>query len=179
MTRRDSGRDDEDRREDGGDRWEDERRPHGIIRSLLELLREMDERGERTRTGHSRPGSHTSVDYSISIGDLSTSDDDDPFETWWARRDEDEDGSDGPPDDGRPTDAHVTTRETEAGLVVAADLPGVGAEGVDARLDEDDGALVIDAGGGSSTRLPLESEGWSIVDSRLSNGILEVELRRD
>lgn len=179
MTRRDPGGDDGDRRDDDDDRRDDGGRPRGIIWSLLELLREMDERGERSRTGHSRPGGHTSVDYSISVRDLSSSGDDDPFGTRWTRRDPDEAGTDGPSDDGRAADVHVTARETAEGLVVAADLSGVGAEGADAWLDDDADALVIDAGGARSTRLPIESAGWRIADSRLSNDILEVELRRD
>lgn len=178
MTRRDPRGDDRDRRDDHDGRGDDGDHPRGIIWSLIELLREMDERDERSRTGRSRPGGHTSVDYSISVTDLSSSDDDDPFETWWTRRDADEAGTDSPSDDGQAADAHVTTRETDGGLVVVADLPGVGVESADAWLDEDADALVIDVGGGRSTRLPLESDGWSIVDSHLSNGILEVELRR-
>lgn len=173
----DPGRDDDERREDESHRA-DERRPRGIIRSLLELLREMDERGERTRRGQGRPGGHTSVDYSISVGDLSSAAGEDPFETWWSRRDAASAGDAGPADDG-PTDVHVTTRETPDGLVVVADLPAGDADGVDTRLEEDAGVLLIAAGGGSEARLPLDDEGWHIVDSRLANGILEVTLRRD
>ena len=148
--------------------------PRGIIRSLLDLLQEMEERGERTRTGHTRPGPNTSVDYSISIGDLGGSDDADPPRYESAAPDGRRAGS-----DEEALDAHVTSRETPEGLVVAADLPGVDESDVESRLDPDAEELVIEVGGRDAARLPLESDGWRVVDSRFANGVLEVELRRD
>ena len=148
--------------------------PRGIIRSLLDLLQEMEERGERTRSGHTRRGRHTSVDYSINIGDLGGSDDASPFqfESGGSNRGRARSGEETP-------DAHVTTRETPEGLVVAADLPGVDESDVDTRLHPAADELVIEVAGRDAARLPLESDGWTVVDSRFVNGVLEVELSRD
>lgn len=144
--------------------------PRSLIRSLLALLSEMEARGERERRGRSRLGRHTSVDYSIGIGDLTGAGGADPLEP----------SADEGAGAGTPTsDYHVTTREVEGGIVVAADLPGVDAGEVETRLEPEADALVVEVSGTVAARLPLESEGWTVVDDRFANGVLEVELRRD
>lgn len=166
MTRRD------DRDGDDG-AGPDEDRPRSLIRSLLDLLREMEERGEHTRTGHSRPGPRTSVDYSVSIGGLGGPDESRPSagdERTPGRADRSEEST---------SEALVTTRETPGGLIVAADLPGVDDTDVESRLDPEASELVIEVAGRDEARLPLDSNGWTVVDSRFANGVLEVELRRD
>ena len=168
--------DDRDERSGPGDADE----PRGLIRSLLALLQEMEERGEGTRLGHSETP-HTSVDFSVSVGGLGGPGhpkrfgvSDRPNRGRDARSDE------GTADvDDATEEPHVTTRETADGLVVAADLPGVDESEVETRLEPDDEVLVIEISGSDAARLPLESEGWSVVDSRFSNGVLEVELHRD
>ena len=148
--------------------------PSGIIRSLLALLREMEERGERTRSGHARPGRNTSVDFSVSVGGLGDVDGGDPFGAGGDRA-----GQRTDPSDESTPDPHVTTRETADGMVVAADLPGVDEADVETRIDPEAEVLIIEVGGRDAARLPLQSEGWTVVDSRFSNGVLEVELGRE
>lgn len=168
MTDRDEpGRsEDRDDSEDGKSR--------SLIRSLLAMLREMEERDEQERPGRPRPGPFTSVDCSIDIGDLSEST---QGAEWRA-------GTGAPPEGVRGSagggpDYRVTSRETSDGLVVVADLPGVDAADVRPRLDHDAAALVVDVAGDEATRHPLGSDGWGVVDSRFANGVLEVELSRD
>ena len=148
--------------------------PSGIIRSLLALLQEMEERGERTRSGHARPSRNTSVDFSVSVGGLGDVSGGAPF---GAGEDRAGQRTDSP--DESTSDPHVTTRETADGMVVAADLPGVVEADVETRLDPEAEVLVIVVEGRDAARLPLQSEGWTVVDSRFSNGVLEVELARE
>ena len=193
MTRRSGADDPEDRddrdvgddedRERGGREGPGEPRdadePRGLIRSLLDLLQEMDERGERTRSGHSRPGPHTSVDFSVSVGGLDDREGGIPFGTDADRAGRRDERADAKGHDEPTAEPHVTTRETADGIVVASDLPGVQESEVETRLDHGADVLVIEVGGRDAARLPLQSEGWTVVDSRFSNGVLEVELERD
>ena len=62
------------------------------------------------------------------------------------------------------------------GLLVVVDLPGPPAEAPEVRLAEPD-RLVVEPDAGGTIDIPLETEGWRIVDQRFANGVLEVELR--
>lgn len=151
----------------------DEDAPRSLIRSLLALLREMDERGERKRSDGSHRGPRTPGDYSISIGDPIGSGRTDPPWAGTGRADVERASPGGP-----EPDYHVATRETDGGVVVVADLPRVGPGDVDAHVDPDDPALVVDVAGTEAARHPLESGAWTLLDRRFANGVLEVELRR-
>lgn len=172
----DDDRSTDDRRPGDGradDRTDDvpERRPGGFvgsIRRFLDTLAEMETRGESVRKGSTSAG-NTWIDYTIRIGALV---DDDPR-------------SGRSPSAGSPSGAASTSgasasstptsvRETDDGVVVHLDLPGVAGEtvatGVDGRT------LVIGVGDAIHERVSLPRAGLTVVEGSYRNGVFEVHL---
>lgn len=135
----------------------DEDRPTGLVRAILDLLADLDERGERTGRGR-WSGERADVDYSVEIGGL-----DDFSEA--SRRDV-------------PGASTITTRTFDDEVVVVADLPNVRSEDVSARVAPDDG-VTIGIDGYVVERVPLDEEGWSVADVTVNNDVVEVRLTRD
>lgn len=136
----------------------DEDRPTGLVRAILDLLADLDERGERTGRGRWSSG-RADVDYSVEIGGL-----DDFSEA--SRLDE-------------PGASAITTRTFDDEVLVVADLPNVRSEDVSARVAPDDGAVTIGIDGYVVERVPLDEEGWSVADVTVNNDVVEVRLTRD
>lgn len=153
---------------DGGDD-----RPTGVVRALLELLAEMDERGERRRTGR-WSNERTSVDYSVSIGSLDrafTQGGD--VERTGARAG----GERTAGVDDAWVDA-VAVRERDDGLLVVADLPGDREGDVSVDVDESAGSVVVVVDGVVG-RIPLRDGDWTVADVSCNNDVLEVTLVDD
>lgn len=133
-------------------------RPRGIIRALLEMLAEMEERNERTNQGR-WSGDRTTVDYSVSISGLGEAP-----------------GTGG--NDERETPA-ITTRQVDDGMLVAADLPGVREGDVTVEIDRDKRAVTIATHGDVLGRVPLDDGDWTVVDVSVNNDVMEVRLARE
>lgn len=142
----------------------DDERPRGILRAILELLAEMDERDEREGHGH-WSGDRTSVDYSVSVGSI-----DDAFGPLPSEPSESADEREPGP---------ITTREFEDETLVAADLPGVRSEDVAVDVDQEDGAAAISVAGEFVGQVPLDDGGWTVDDVSVNNDVLEVWLSRE
>lgn len=86
--------------------------------------------------------------------------------------------ADGSPDSTRPspTDAPVSTRETDEGLLVVATLPGVAEVDLSTDLDREVGVLALGVDGEVVDRVPLEDGGWTISDVSFNDGVFEVTL---
>ena len=150
------------------------------FREFLELLRSLDEAEERRGGGHVR-GDRSRIDYDVSIGTGFG------IENLRDRPD----GRRGRPRDGRPhrrsqrgrrpegeSEYHVTTREEEDGIVVIADLPGVGADELTVGFERHGETLVVavedEPVGQVSLPWPAKAE-WS----SFNNGVLEVHLGKE
>lgn len=133
-------------------------RPEGLIRSILALLAEMDEAGERTN--HGRWIGHRSVvDYEVSLGGLGDS-------LGW----DDRTGSDTPP---------IATRRVADGMLVAVDLPDVQPEDVSVELDRHEGTLVLTVENEVIGHAPLEAGGWSIEAISINNDVMTIRLTNE
>ena len=132
----------------------DDRRdvPLGFVLRLLDVLAEMEQRDKRRRRGRGRLGDNVTYGYDVSIG----------LESVPER-----------------TDAMglVTTRSTEDGRVVVADLPGVDPAAVDIHVDRESGTLHLRIDGEPVERVPLLDGDAEVAESSVTNGILEVRLR--
>jgi HSP20 family molecular chaperone IbpA len=142
----------------------------GTLAKLLDLLTEMDTdaRGEGTRRGRwSRERS--GVDYTLSTGGAGI------------RGGVDDSGEFGfgPPASGERPEPNVTTRETDGGVLVVADLPGVDASDVSLGIDQTANAFTLGVGGEVVGRIPVDDGDWVVTDASFANGILEVRLRAD
>lgn len=136
----------------------DDDRPEGIFRAILRLLEEMDARDGRTRGGRWADG-RTSVDYSFSIGSL------------------DETLGMGSPDE---PEAHIlTTRETDDGILIAADLPRVRPEDVSVDLDRDVRTVTITVDNHVVGRFPLDDGDWTVTDVSFNNEVMEVKVAHE
>lgn len=149
-------------------------RPTGVVRALLELLAEMDERGERRRTGR-WSNERTSVDYSVSIGSLDRALARGGDGEWMDSVGDESEQVDGVDDAG--VDA-VAVREREDGLLVVADLPGDREGDVSVEVDETAGTVVV-AVDGVVGRIPLRDGDWTVADVSCNNDVLEVTLVDD
>jgi len=159
--------------------------PRDVIRSLLELLRELEERDEPTRPDRPRQGPPSSADRAVSIEGFHTPGGDGPGEPRRGdgrnrrRGGHGRDQSRGGPASG----VHVDTRETREGLLVVVDL--LGGEGtvdgapVDARIDRATDELVLDQAGRERARIGLEPDRWVVDDRRTTNGVVEITLRHE
>lgn len=159
---------DDDRVDDDG--------PLGSLLELLEMLAEMEERGERRRDGRLDIGG-TSVDFSVGIGTL----DDLADRGGRGPRDSGDRSSGGGERDGDAAaddGAHVDVRRTEAGATVVADLPDVDAGAVDVAVDEGADRLRILVDGEPVGTAPLSGEELSVTDATVRNEVLEVRLER-
>lgn len=141
-------------------------RRKGTLAKLLDLLTEMEARGERTRSGR-WSGDRFDVDYTVSTGNLGGFGDLGSF-------DPDALGS-GPGSEERPS-PNVTTRETEEGVLVVADLPGVDAADVSLGIDRARNAFTLEVGDEIVGRVPVDDGEWVVADASFTNGVLEVHL---
>lgn len=145
-------------------------RPNGVIQAILDLLAEMDERGDRVGRGR-WADDRFSVDYSVSIGGL-----DEAFGPGGrGPRDPPDSGSRKAPDAGG--DPAITVREFGDEMLIVADLPNVRAEAVDVERDEQ--TVVITAEGDVLGRVPIDDEGWEVVDVSFNNDVMEARLTRE
>lgn len=143
------------------DETEDETGVLGRLRSLVELLAEMDDRDERLRTGEGTRRGTVGVDYgySVRVGGAVN----------------------GPP--RAPTgDARSVLTDVRYGdgyCVVTADLPGVEEGEASAALDERAGVLELLVGGEPIDRIPLRYAGATITDVTFNNRILQARVEFD
>lgn len=155
-------------------------RPNGIIRAILNLLAEMDERDERSGRGH-WSGDRTSVDYSISVGSLDDAMNLGPPEdrgpAWWDEPPEARDRGTGGTDEWAP--GPITTRTYGDEMLVAADLPDVRAENLDVAVNEDEGTVTIDVDGDRMGEVPIDDGDWSVAEVSVNNDVVEVLLTRE
>lgn len=69
----------------------------------------------------------------------------------------------------------VTVRETDGGLLVVADLPGVEADDITVGINEERTELVVGVGTEQLDRIPLPSSAVD-VESKFQHGVLELRL---
>lgn len=133
---------------------DDDRRdvPLGFVLRLLDVLAEMEARDQRHRRGGGRIGDNVTFGYDVSIG----------LEQPAERTD---------------TTGLVTTRPTDDGRIVVADLPGVDPDAVDVAVDREAWTLSLRIDGEPVERVPLLDRDAEVVESAVTNGILEVRLR--
>ena len=154
------------------------------LREFLNLLQSLDEAEERRGTGRVR-GGRSRIDYDVSIGtgfgieDLQDRPDrrlgrprgDRPRHR--SRREPRPEG-----ESEVESGYHVTTREEEDGVVVIADLPGVGADELTVGFERHGETLIVavedEPVGQVSLPWPAKAE-WS----SFNNGVLEVHLREE
>lgn len=169
---RDFNSDDDDDEESGDDRG-----GFGIdigigVRTIADILRELDDRDRVSGSG--RRGD---VEYGYSAGtgvgprpsDESDRDRERPSRprkkrSWPAESDDDH---------------LVETRREGDELVVTADLPGVSAEDLVIGLDDDADELVLGADGRAIERVPLPWEEVGVADASYNNHVLVVRIRKD
>lgn len=159
----------------------DDGRRKGTLAKLLDLLAEMEARGERTRSGR-WTGDRLDVDYSISTGSLEDFGDRGRFDpdSLGSGPDSDSDSGSGPGSDSGDAQAsapNVTTRETETGVLVVADLPGVDAADVSLGIDRARNVFTLEVENEVVGRVPVDDGEWVVADASFTNGILEVHLR--
>lgn len=133
---------------------DDDRRdlPLGFVLRLLDVLAEMEARDQRHRRGGGRIGDNVTFGYDVSIG----------LEQPAERTD---------------TTGLVTTRPTDDGRIVVADLPGVDPDAVDVAVDREAWTLSLRIDGEPVERVPLLDRDAEVVESAVTNGILEVRLQ--
>lgn len=160
-------------REESNERTESNFGLRSGLSGLFDLLRTLEETGERRSVGH-LSSTGRSVDYDVTIG------------TGPGNNRARPDRRSGRSGRGRParhstdhharSDYHVTSREDGEGIVVFADLPGVDADELTVGLEGDGDTLLIAVGGATVKRLSLP---WAARAERSSfnNGVLEVRLR--
>jgi hypothetical protein len=154
--------------------------PRGLlerIRAIIEALGEIEqeEDGHRRASGRVDRGA-ARIDYnydvSIGLGDRSRSPRDQPGAEGSARRP----AGRGDP----PKPVHVQTRAvSDDELVVVADLHGVTDGEPDVRLDADEPALELTAGGEVIDRIGIDAPDVTITDVSHTNRILEIRLTRN
>ncbi len=136
----------------------DDRRPN-LIETLLDLLAELEDHDAAVRTGR-WSGRGGDIDYAISVRGL--------------------DGPCRPPTPSeRGESPHgITTRETDTGVTVVADLSPLtqNEDEIDIELAGGKNRLVIQVSGEHIGDIPLDDSEWDIADVTLNNGILAVEL---
>lgn len=71
----------------------------------------------------------------------------------------------------------VDVREEGDAIVVLADLPQVTAESVRTEIDRERNELIIELGGETIERIPLDNTAITVTDSTVNNGIVEVRLQ--
>lgn len=173
---RDFNSDDDDDEESGDDRG-----GFGIdigigVRTIADILRELDERGHVSGSG--RRGD---VDFGYSAGTgIGTG----PRPSDERDRDRDRDGPSRPrkkrswPSES-DDDYLVESRREDDELVVTADLPGVDADELVLGLDGDADELVLGVGDRSVERVPLPWERVEMTDATFNNGVLVARLREE
>lgn len=143
------------------------------LRRLVDLLAEMEEDGDRERSGSwwsSRGDYSVGVDYSVRTGlnDRPTG----------APGRADADRGDADARTGRPTDDYLVDAYREGDeLVVACDLPGVDEDDLTLGFDADAPAVVVGVRDQEVDRVPVEWDAVEVVGSRWNNQVLEVRLR--
>lgn len=146
----------------------DDDRPGGIIRAILDLLAEMDERDRREHWS----GERTAVDNSISVGSLDDAlalespDDHDPS----GRSDS---------SDERGASPLTTRAYGDDELLVVADLPEVRRADLDVSIDRDERTVTVAVEGERVGRVPLDEYGWTLADVSVNNDVMEALLTRD
>lgn len=133
-------------------------RPAGLIRSILTLLAELDEAGERRQHGR-WIGPRTVVDYEVSLGGLGES-----FER------DDRTGSNTPA---------IATRRVADGMLVAVDLPDVRPEDVSVELDRYECTLTLAVDSEVVGQAPLEAGGWSVAAVSINNDVMTIRLTNE
>lgn len=154
----------------------DRDRVNRVIDTLRAVLSELDETNDQGADRHS-DGRYT-VDSSVSVGTV---------DDFLDRAHADRPGPDRVEDDSSPGRGRddqgslVTTRTTEDGLVIVADVPGAPgrSDDLDVTFDREAGTLTFGRDGEELGRVPLEDEQWTVGTVSVTNGILEIELHQD
>ena len=163
---RDSNSDDPD------DEESDENARFGVdigvgLRTIADILRELDERGQVSGEGR-RDG--VSFDYSARTGlgpRPGGRDDQTPRPRRKRARVSEE------------IDAHVDARRDGDELVVTADLPGVDEENLSVGFDGGATELVLGVDGSSVGRVPVPWDAVEVADATFNNGVLVVRVREE
>lgn len=74
-------------------------------------------------------------------------------------------------------DRLVDVREEGDAIIVLADLPQAIAESVTTEIDRERNELVIEFGGKTIERIPLDDTAITVTDSTFNNGVFEVRLQ--
>lgn len=147
----------------------------GSIGELIEALSEIDqnEDGTRSETGRVDRDSFT-IDYNYDVNVGIGGDRD--------RRSRSRDHSSEPErtvdvdDFERDPEYEVDVREYEDEVIVSADLPGVDEEDLDITVEDDEGAVTIEAANDVIERIPLDDQ-LSVTDVSFKNQILQIRLQ--
>lgn len=143
------------------------------LSAFADLLRALDEEGERRGSGRIE-GDRANIDYDVNIGTGPG-----PGDRKGSPR-----RSSGSPRKRRrrkrasDDDYLVTTRETDDGIAVTADLPGVDDDDLTVGFEDDDETLVVAVDGEVVERVSLP---WPAEPekSTFRNGVLEIHLREE
>lgn len=130
-----------------------------LIHAIMKLLDKLD--AERAQTRDCRWSSEgLSVDYSVSVAGF--------------------DQAPGGLNSGGMAPPAITTRCDDDELLIAADLPNVQTEDVEANLNSEDRTVSILLAREEIWSVPLaDFDGWSITDFSVTNDILEVRLTHE
>jgi HSP20 family molecular chaperone IbpA len=141
-------------------------RRNGTLAKLLDILEDVGSDGGSTSGDRWMAGrwaaDRSSGDAAASTGGFGGSGSD-PAELG-------SDAEDGP-------SSRVTTRETDGGALVVADLPGVDPGDVSIGIDRARNAFTLGIAGEVVGRVPADDGEWVIADASFINGILEIDLR--
>lgn len=141
------------------------------LSAFADLLRALDEEGERRGSGRIE-GDRSTIDYDVNIGTGPGPGDRKgrPSRSSGSRRKRRKRPSD--------DDYHVTTRETDDGVVVIADLPGIDDDDLTVGFEDDDRTLAVAVDGEVVERVSLP---WPAEPERSTfrNGVLEIYLREE
>ena len=133
-----------------------------ILTDLFESIAEMDERGERRRTGTGTTHSKNKrFDYGFTVG-------------IGPQADDERAGTDEPSPDG--TERAAVVHETDEGVVVTLDLPDVHPTDLSAGVDASARALVVGEDGTVIERVALPRGDLEVAGASFNNGVLDVRL---
>lgn len=146
-----------------------------IIRHVVEILQDAQRSDEGETAGHGTVlGRPFQTDYEFTVN---TGLDPNPHSHWDYLGTEELSSETSATSTDTDEDRLVDVREEGDAIIVLIDLPQATAESVTTEIDRERNELVIELGGKTIERIPLDDTAITVTDSTFNNGVFEVRLQ--